>query len=661
MIQPQRAAVTPRVIWPETGDSVPIDEVFHRMAGKPAGAIEIVGKAGSGKTTALQHLAAEAPKDRQIVWADDAKPEEVTSRMRECWVVYTSTAHMAQVTASSFHLAGWGEDERIEYLLAKHPDKCQSVIVRLGAAPDRLEVGSSPMLWRIVLDEMANDESIRTLNDALRQRLTSGFPQGRGWGLRSLWRRMLGLTPRGHPRRLAEEYCFACQMGYKLRAERILKELLRYSNVKGLRLLRAVPVQTLMTAECVASRLMTPRGRFAAFSASSFGAPITRRSVPRRSKVSESSVLVLPYPVVVRAAALVANSPPALARLREILADDDPFPKPMAASVLHASGTGWLPERESRPCFNGAYLQNAVWPGIDLCEVHMIGADLSRSSLGRARLDRALAHGAVFCAASLPEASLVDIVATDSNFTNANLAGANLQGANLQDAGMSRAQLCQANLDKASLRGADLTGTSFVRASLRHATLFGATLAGTDFTSADLEGVDLHELDLRGAGLDDACLVSAALTQCNLEMMRLVRIDFSGAMLNRALLSGSIMQGGTLRLADLREAGLADVQWENADLRNTDLQGATFHLGTTRSGLVDSPLASEGTRTGFYTDEFNEQCYQTPEDIRKANLRGADLRGARVDGVDFYLVDLRDAKYDAKQLEHFRALPGDSQ
>lgn len=62
----------------------------------------------------------------------------------------------------------------------------------------------------------------------------------------------------------------------------------------------------------------------------------------------------------------------------------------------------------------------------------------------------------------------------------------------------------------------------------------------------------------------------------------------------------------------------------------------------------------EDTRTGFYTDKFNEQSYQTPEDIRKANLCGADLRGTRVNGVDLYLVDLQGAKYDANQLEHFR-------
>ena len=114
------------------------------------------------------------------------------------------------------------------------------------------------------------------------------------------------------------------------------------------------------------------------------------------------------------------------------------------------------------------------------------------------------------------------------------------------------------------------------------------------------------------------------------------------------------MERCTLRRVNLQGTGLADIQWENGDLRGANLQGAVFHMGSARSGLVDSPLASEGTRTGFYTDDFDQQSYQSPEQIRKANLCGADLRGAKVDGVDFYLVDLRGAKYDADQLEHFQ-------
>jgi len=104
----------------------------------------------------------------------------------------------------------------------------------------------------------------------------------------------------------------------------------------------------------------------------------------------------------------------------------------------------------------------------------------------------------------------------------------------------------------------------------------------------------------------------------------------------------------------LRRAGLAGVDWEGVDLRDADMRGCSFHLGSSRSGLVDSPIAGEGSRTGFYTDDFDEQHYKSPEEIRKANLRGADLRGARTQGVDFYLVDLRDVRCTIDQMDHFR-------
>ena len=103
--------------------------------------------------------------------------------------------------------------------------------------------------------------------------------------------------------------------------------------------------------------------------------------------------------------------------------------------------------------------------------------------------------------------------------------------------------------------------------------------------------------------------------------------------------------------AALNNARMALINWEYCDLRNADLRGCSFHLGSTRCGLVGSPYPSHGTRTGFYTDEYKEQYFKPPELIRKANLFGADLRGANITGVDFYLVDLREAKYDRGQLD----------
>src|SRR5438132_34212 len=106
--------------------------------------------------------------------------------------------------------------------------------------------------------------------------------------------------------------------------------------------------------------------------------------------------------------------------------------------------------------------------------------------------------------------------------------------------------------------------------------------------------------------------------------------------------------------ANLRGAGLADINWERASRRGADPGGATFRMGSSRSGLVFSPIACEGSRTGFYTDDYEEQSYKAPEEIRKANLCGADLRGARLEDTDFYLVDLRGARFDAFWFDHLR-------
>jgi uncharacterized protein YjbI with pentapeptide repeats len=106
--------------------------------------------------------------------------------------------------------------------------------------------------------------------------------------------------------------------------------------------------------------------------------------------------------------------------------------------------------------------------------------------------------------------------------------------------------------------------------------------------------------------------------------------------------------------ANLGSANLAEIDWEHADLRCADLRGATFHMGSSRSGLVNSTIALEGNMTGFYNDDFEDRSYKRPEEIRKANLRGADLRGAKLGAINFYLVDLRHAKLDPDALRHAR-------
>ena len=144
------------------------------------------------------------------------------------------------------------------------------------------------------------------------------------------------------------------------------------------------------------------------------------------------------------------------------------------------------------------------------------------------------------------------------------------------------------------------------------------------------------------------------LFKCDLEFMELPDADFTGADLNGSLLTGSVIPRGKFSGARLIDTGLSEIDWPEADLRDADFTGASFHLGSSRSGLVGSTIPCEGSKTGFYTDEANEQDFKPPEEIRKACLCGADLRGAKVEGADWYLVDLRGAKYTLDQARWFK-------
>ena len=142
--------------------------------------------------------------------------------------------------------------------------------------------------------------------------------------------------------------------------------------------------------------------------------------------------------------------------------------------------------------------------------------------------------------------------------------------------------------------------------------------------------------------------------KCDFEGSEAEGVNFVGADLLGANFTSSRMPGANFANANLNGAKLGDVNWEGVNLTYAKLRGCTFHFGSSRSGLVGSPIASEGSRTGFYTDDFDQQTYRPPEEIRKANLCGADLTGADLTDTDFYLVDLRGAIYTPEQFEHLR-------
>lgn len=295
----------------------------------------------------------------------------------------------------------------------------------------------------------------------------------------------------------------------------------------------------------------------------------------------------------------------------------DTFRPPLR--VLHDPVGTFAPKLDARGLvFSGSLrhivLESARLTDAEFRDVDATGIDLSGADAERLRADRAILRGADLRAAKLVLASLC---------------GADLRAAKLQTAVLRGADLREADLRGASFQSNDLR---FVRAD-----------------RAVLRGLDLRSVLLDGAILDGADLRAARLSQKRFDGLSAVGADFSDADL-----SASVCRAAKLRGARLCGARLAELDAEGADLRDADLSRASFHLGSTRGGLVGSELASEGTRTGFYTDEALDDSFAAPELVRKANLCDVDLRGAKLEGTDFYLVDVRGARLDPAQVEWLR-------
>jgi len=363
-----------------------------------------------------------------------------------------------------------------------------------------------------------------------------------------------------------------------------------------------------------------------------------------------------PHPDVVREAVRrLRYVDEAVPMLKRHWSSGDLRRQPLAASLLVGLGTAWRPDTGSECELGGAHLDGVSWPGIRLS-----GAGFVEANLDAAHLEGADLTGAQFSDASLVRTHLEGAILREARFNRADLTGASLRNVHATEArfhgtNLTLADLTGAHLPESELVDVGLRGARLVRSDLSFATLRWAHIVEADFSRANLAHANLRGQDLRPATWTGAHFEYAHLEQAQLEGLVLPGAIFDGAKLTRAHLTDTVMPYASLRGADLRHAMLGDIAWEGADLRDADLSRASFHMGSSREGLLDSVTPSEGTRTGYYTDDYEEQSYKAPEEIRKANLCGADLRGANVSEADFYLVDLRGARYDRAQAHHFRA------
>jgi uncharacterized protein YjbI with pentapeptide repeats len=618
----RRAAVRPRVHV--TGSTVAhlLEDVVRETLGTHfEGVIEIIGGPGMGKTTALKHLA-EVLTDEElanVVFLDEPHDDELEEWTPGRILICTQRGSHQTGAIRSVKLTGWSEDDAIEYLLSKHHDQCGSVMARInGSEENQIEyhlLVGCPETVSIVLDRMARDETLMSVKQCIRDELSE-------------------LVTDADVRRLCGQYGLCSLMQGDVRLHQAGNQLHNHSSWNLLnkqtnqlprKLLRHQYIQTLLAAEEMIREIAD--GETCLFR--------TPRRHPR---------------LIFEAARLIEPESPAEQRLLQILSFklDRPL-HPLAGSLLHLTGRGWRPSRELIPNLRGAVLNEVQWPEENLSEFDLSEAILCDANLRYAQLDRVSCYQSNLVDAVLSHANLWRLDADEADLRRAKLKHVHAGLSSWRRAILNSADLEGAHLDESLFIGADLSHANFTDAELRAAVFLSATISGTIFAGADLSSAKLQGLDLTLCDLSGACFELANLKSCRLEGVNLPEANFQNANLTNTYWTDSILPGANFQHAILRGAGLAGIEWENADLRGADLRESTFHMGSSRSGLVDSFLASEGTRTGFYTDDYEEQYFKSPEEIRKANLRGADLRGANITGVDFYLVDLRNARFDDSQ------------
>jgi uncharacterized protein YjbI with pentapeptide repeats len=612
-IMARRAEVVPRArgVYAGQEEELPLEHYVGELIKSGAGLANVFGGPGSGKTTALGHLA--AVFGDAIVVVDGPVHGKHLAEKR--LVVYATPEREG---ACAFELAEWGQDEAIEYLLKAHPEKCKSVMARLADGRGSV-LGGVAALWVVLLEAMAGDEGLTDVRAVVRGHVG----------------KILG--EEGYRR--AARYCLSRMAG----VESLQMPMPVGIEESAAQLLRNRLVRVLLAGEQFVAELAAEKPRRLPFRREG-EAKATERAVERlMTRGLEKDLLA-------EAAEALRGSAGGRKALDRIFRRDAKR-QAMAASLLVGADEAWQP-RACPKNLCGAHLAGARWTGVNVAGCDLTGANLQGADLSGGRLGKSRARGANFRGARLVGADLGQIDATGADFAGADLSEVSATRGEFQGASLVKAKLCGAKMLGAKMLGADLTGADLRRGSLVAAQLQLVKVDGADFTDADLTravvtGVSFHEAILRWTVFRHAHLI-----RCDFERMEVENGCFAEADLTGSVLTDSVMPGAVFEGAVLRNTGLAGVMWEGADLRRVNFAGATFHMGSTRSGLVGSVIASEGTRTGFYTDDYNDQDFKAPEEIRKANLCGCDLRGAQVEETDFYLVDLRGAKYTEEQRRH---------
>lgn len=519
---PAKAIVRPRVSSRLAGDARLLEDVIAELIDDSANdVIWIVGGPGSGKSTALAHLAACFTGDERLAFLDEPLQVQVNA-LSEGRIVIATSDSVPQDAELILRLQPWGMDELVEYLFTVDRASCNSVIGRLGLSG---KLRWWPQVACIVLQQFLQDASLTDPGAALILELRDQLSSQ-------------------EQREAAAKFCLAALISGTERILEAAKEVAQ-AGCSGdvFKFLQHREFQHQVLTEHIVSRI---------------------GSLESCDELAER----LPHELIELLAARCAANEDAMQGIERLLLFAD---QPMVASIKFCMDSRWCPARFiTGRKLAGGYFCGAHWPLVNLASAKLWGGDFSAADLSCARLDYADATGAKFDGAEMQGAHLNGMSAPSTSFCGTDLQEATLASGKFHEAVFVGANLTQARLTGADLIRADFTGAKLCRADLESARLQHAILAEADLNEASFESANLTQCDLHEAQLSGACFDRAILVGAQMEDIEFSGGQFSGAQLINAHLTGSRMPRVTMRDANLAGAYLAEIEWEGADLRGAD-------------------------------------------------------------------------------------------
>lgn len=619
MSEPTMAIVAPRIHSQVTGEPILLaDEIEFLLSHSTKKHVLL---SGPGRNLALQYLATcqHLASSLQVMPPRKGQQNQLTIRGL-CREIVITTCTNALVHADlELRLLPWNRDDLIEYLRCLAPKQVGEVLARVSC--EDLSFCGSPVVWSTVLRHYVEYKNLTDLRQAILYEVHDRI------------------------RSMLKERSSSAQYPTE-------KQVLRTYNTLARLLLQG---KTL-------TRQLFPKKRQ---SDSELAEWLAHREVLRTvvadyaaQQLQSNHVDCLYYihacecvQDVARMGRGLANIPAVLRRCIVRKSECG-----TAARLLTILDKDWKPNADCRGVsFANADFSNVYWPHSTLTNCNLSFADLSGSNLCHSDLAQVNARYGDFRVCDLSQTRLSKAQFPFANLNHARLDRCFAEGTVFDDCQSEAASFDSAELLGCLFRRANLDDASFQNADLRNSCFVGASMEFTDLTNTNCRGVNLRGCKLRSAIMVNTRLDAAQLCHTDLEAVVFQGCSFAGASFQHAYLTGSHMSESNLRSAIFSFAGLADIQWVCCDLRECQFHHASFHMGSTRCGLVGSPYPSHGTRTGFYSDDYEHLKFKQPELIRKANLQGCDFRGANIFEADFYLVDVRYAKMDSRQQRHMRA------